>query len=68
MFALSDWHSWGIGDLAIFIIIVAALIAIVYIAVQAFGAEKIPSWVKNIFWVVLVAAVAIIAVRIVLSL
>ena len=57
MFALSDWHSWGIGDLAIFIIIVAALIAIVYIAVQAFGAEKIPF-----------AAVAIIAVRIVLSL
>lgn len=59
--------AWGIGDVAIAIVIIAAIVAIMYVALRVFGVA-IPSWVIQIFWIVVVAIVAIIAIRFVLTL
>ncbi len=58
--------SWGIGDIAIAIVIIAAVVALVYVALRQFGVS-IPPWVQQIFWIVVVAFVVIFAIRLVLS-
>jgi hypothetical protein len=60
-------RTWGFGELLIAIVIVAACIGIVIVAVRACGLA-IPQWVVQIFWIVLIAVVAIAALRLVLSL
>ncbi len=67
MFALTDIRTWGLGDILIAIVVIAACIALVYIALRQFGIT-IPEWVKQVFWVVVVAIVVIFAIRLVLSL
>jgi hypothetical protein len=59
--------QWSIGDLLIAVIIIAACIGIVYVALRVFGVS-IPAWAVQIFWIVVVACVAIFAIRLVLSL
>lgn len=59
--------SWGIGEFIILIVVIAAIVAIMYVALARFGIA-IPSWVIQIFWIVVVAAVAIFAIRFVLTL
>lgn len=56
--------NWGIAEIGIFIIIVAAIVALVYIALRQFGVS-IPAWVIQVFWVIVVAFVVILAIRIV---
>lgn len=58
--------GWSIGQLAIGIIIVLAVVAIVYIAARAFGIP-IPQWVVQMIVVVIVAVCAIAAIRVLLS-
>lgn len=58
---------WGIGELAITVVLVAALIALIYIALTQWKIQ-IPEWAKQVFWVVVVATVIIIAIRFLLSL
>lgn len=60
---------WGysIVHVAIFIVIVAAIAALVYVALRQFGIA-VPGWVQNVFWIVCVAVVVIIAIKIVASL
>ena len=60
------WTGWGIGQIAIAIIIVAAIVAIVYVALRKMGVS-IPDWVVQIFWIVVVAFVCIVAIRFVLT-
>lgn len=57
---------WGFSleAVAIRIVIVAAIIAIVCIALAVFNIT-IPSWVKQMFWVVVVCFVAILAIRLI---
>ena len=52
----------GIVGLAVWLIIVAAVVAIVFIACRAMGVE-IPGWVVQIFWIVVIAIVAIVAIK-----
>ncbi len=67
MFGQVIVRTWGIGELLIFVIVIAACIGIAAIAVKASGIN-IPAWVIQIFWIVLVVVVAIFAIRFLLSL
>ena len=52
----------SIGEWAVLIIVVAAIVAVVVVALQKFGIT-IPDWVQRIFWILLVAFVCVAAVR-----
>ncbi len=69
MFALFNgpMAAWGFGDILIFIVIIAACVALVYVALNQFGVS-IPPWVMQVFWICVVAVVVIMAIRFVLSL
>ena len=58
--------GWTIATYAIWLIILFAVVAIVYIAARAMGIQ-IPDWVMKVFWVVVIAAVCIMAIKILLS-
>lgn len=56
----------GIGQLLIYVVIIAACVALVYVALRQFNVT-IPPWVIQVFWIVVVAFVVIFAIRLVLS-
>ena len=58
--------SWGIGDLLITAIIIIAVVAIFYAYCQWAGIQ-IPAIAVKCFWIVLGAAVAIFAIKLLLS-
>lgn len=58
--------AWGFGEIAIAIVIFAAVVALVYVALRQFGIS-IPAWVANVVWIVIVAFVVILAIRFVMS-
>ncbi len=58
--------TWGIADIAIMIVVIAAIVALVYVALRQFGVS-IPAWVQQIFWIVVVAFVVIFAIKLVVS-
>lgn len=59
-------RSWSVGEIAILIVIIAAIVALVYVALNKFGVT-IPDWVVKIFWILVVAFVVIAAIRLVMS-
>lgn len=65
LFALASGMS--IGNLLIWIVVIAACIAIVGVALHQFNVQ-IPPWVIHIGWILLVAVVAVFALRFVLTL
>lgn len=60
---------WGVSfaEVAIWIVVIAAIVALVYIALRQFGVG-IPAWVVQVFWVVVCAVVVILAIKFVASL
>jgi hypothetical protein len=58
--------GYSIGQIAIMVVIVAAVVALVYIALRQFGIA-IPEWVVQVFWVIVVAFIVICAIKLVLS-
>lgn len=52
----------GIAGLAIWIIVIAAIVAIVFVACKAMGVA-IPGWVIQVFWIVVIAIVCIAAIQ-----
>lgn len=68
LFALweSGMHAWSFGEMAIAIVILAAVVALVFVALRQFGIQ-IPAFVVQCFWIVLCAVVVIFAIRVVLS-
>jgi hypothetical protein len=50
------------AGLAIWIIIVAAVAAIVWVALRTMGVA-IPGWVMQVFWILVVAVVCILAIK-----
>ncbi len=56
----------GIAGMAIWVIIVAAIVAIAFIACRAMGVA-IPGWVVQVFWVVIIAVVCIFAIKLLMS-
>lgn len=69
MFSLwqSSVSAWGLVDWLVFIVIAGACIGIVYVALRVFGVA-IPDWAVKIFWIVVAACVAVLAIRFVASL
>ena len=67
MLVLAHYTTWSFVDIVVAIVIVAACIGIMYVALRVFGVT-IPPWVIQIFWIVVVAVVAILAIRFVASL
>lgn len=61
-----NFRTWSIGEIAIAIIFLAAVVAIVYVALVKFGVV-IPAWVIQVFWIVAVAGVCIFAIRLLLG-
>lgn len=62
-------HLWGytVAEVLIACVVIAACVAIAYVAMRQFGVTP-PPWAVQIFWVVVVAVVAILAIRVVVSL
>ena len=56
--------GYSLVQLAIVIVVLAAVVALVYVALNKFGVQ-IPDWVVNVVWIVVVAVVVIIAIKIV---
>lgn len=54
--------QWTLKNILIWAIIVAAALAICYIAVEAMGI-LIPAWVIKILWVLFIALFAVAAIR-----
>ena len=58
--------SWSIGEIAIAIVIIAAVVALVYVALKEFGVS-IPGWVVRCFWIVVICFVVIFCIRLVMG-
>jgi hypothetical protein len=58
--------TWSVVDIAIAVVVIAAIVALVYIALRKFGVS-IPDWVSQVFWVIVVALVIIFAIKLVAS-
>lgn len=63
---LAQVWGLGVGEVAILVVVIAAIIALVCIALRKFGIS-IPEWVKQVAWVVIVAFVVILAIRLVMT-
>lgn len=57
----------GVGGLAVYIVLIAAVIAIVVIACRAMGIA-IPAWAIQVCWIIVIAAVCIWAIKFLMSL
>jgi hypothetical protein len=58
--------GFSLVQLAILIVVIAAVCALVYIALRQFGVG-IPAWVVQVFWIIAVAFVVILAIKLVAS-
>ncbi len=58
--------GWGIGEIAIAIVIIAAIVALVYVALRQFGVS-IPSWVVQCFWILVVAFVVVFCIKLLIA-
>jgi hypothetical protein len=56
----------NIGQYAILLVFIAAVLVITYIACTAMGVI-IPAWVVNVFWVLVIAFVCIAAIRLLIG-
>lgn len=56
----------SIGELLIWVVVIAACIALTYVALKKLNVQ-IPDWIIQVFWIVVVALVVIFAIRLVLS-
>ena len=59
-------QTWSLGDVLIGVIVVAALVAIVWVAVRAMGIV-VPQYIVHVLWIIAVAVIAILAIRFLLS-
>lgn len=57
----------GIAGMAIWVIIVAAVVAVALIACRAMGVP-IPPWVVQVFWVLIIAVVCVFAIKFLMTL
>ncbi len=67
LLAVLNTHTWTLGGIVKAVIIVAALVGIVYVALTWFEIS-IPPPLARIFWICVVAFLALVAVEFLLSL
>lgn len=58
--------GWTVGKIAVLIVVCLALAALVFVASTAFGVA-IPPWVMHCIWIVVVAFVVILCIKLVMS-
>lgn len=63
---LAQVWGLGVGEVAILVVVIAAIIALVYVALRQFGIS-IPEWVKQVAWILIVTFVVILAIRLVMT-
>jgi hypothetical protein len=56
----------SLPGLLIWLVVIAACVALVYVALRQFGIT-IPAWVQQVAWIIVVAFVVILAIRLVMS-
>lgn len=61
------FHGMSVAEIAIWIIIIAAICAIVFVVLRKFG-MAVPDFVVSIFWIIVAAVVGILAIKFVVSL
>ncbi len=66
MMILAQLGGYSISQMVIALIIIISVVGILYVVARANGVE-IPPWVVQIFWIVCVAACAIFAIRLLMS-
>ncbi len=66
LLALAPLVGWSMVDILVAIVIIAAAVGIMYAALNFFGIT-IPPVIIYIFWIVVIACVAILAIRFVAS-
>ena len=59
---LAGFVPGGLAGLIIWLILAAAIVAIGFVACKAMGVS-IPNWVVQIFWIVVIAVVCIMAIK-----
>ncbi len=64
--SLALFTAMNIGQIAIYVVVAAAVIALVYVALKQFGIA-IPGWVAQILWIIVVCFVVVCAIRLVMS-
>lgn len=64
---LAQIGGYTVGQLAIGLILILAIVAAVYVVARALGVQ-IPPVAVQLFWIVVIAALGIIAIRFLLSL
>lgn len=64
----SDMMMWGwsLQQIAIAVVVIAAVVALVYVALRQFQVA-IPEWVVRCFWIVVVCVVVIFCIKLVFS-
>jgi hypothetical protein len=67
MLAQLTLRGWGLGEMLVAVIVIAAVLGITYVAVKAMGLP-VPAWTWQIVGILIVAVVAVFAIRVVLSL
>lgn len=67
MLAVAPLAGYSIGQLAIAIVIIAAVCALVFVALRQFGIV-IPAWFQQCVWIVIAAVVVIFCIKLVLTL
>ena len=63
---LAQFGGYSVAQMVIGLIVIISVVGILYVVAQANGVE-IPAWVVKIFWIVVVAFVAIFAIRLLMS-
>lgn len=58
--------GWTVVNIAILIVVIAAVVALVYIALRQFGIT-VPPWFVQVLWILVVAFVVILAIKLVAS-
>ena len=58
--------AYSFGQIAIAIVVIAAVVGLVLVACRQFGIE-IPAWLIQCLWIVVAACVVIFCIRLVLS-
>jgi hypothetical protein len=66
LFSDALFWGWSIQQAAIAIVVIAAVVALVYVALRQFGVA-IPEWVQRCFWIVVVCLVVIFCIKLVFS-
>jgi hypothetical protein len=64
--SIDNFRSWSLGEILIAIVLLAAAFALATIALRKFQVQ-IPDWLVQVLWIVAIAFVVVVAIRLVLS-